>query len=233
MNLEDSENIVTSVLLLPVYNEIEALKVLIPRSIGKFDDIVVIDGGSRDGSIQYCRSQNIDVIQQKNKGKASGVIQALRSLIQLKYDHIVIIDADNTCEPDEAHRLVGTVNPGSILLGNRFHNGRPKSMDRFSYFTNRLVSWIISKRCKLRIEDAQTPFWILSRESARQLIPHLKSKYFDLEIDMVISAAYLDMIIIQKPINYHNRIGKSKFSFRFRFIQIWKVLYHLLRQRTP
>ena len=53
----------TVTIFLPTLNEIEGLKVMIPR-IKKswYTDLIVVDGGSTDGTLQYLKKQNINII---------------------------------------------------------------------------------------------------------------------------------------------------------------------------
>ena len=58
-----------STLLIPTLNEIEALKVIMPK-IDKslVDEILIIDGGSIDGTVEHLESLGYEVLSQKNIG---------------------------------------------------------------------------------------------------------------------------------------------------------------------
>src|SRR3990167_4197605 len=68
----------TTSLLIMTLNEIEGMKAILPR-ISKewFDQILVIDGGSTDGTVEWARKQGYEVYVQKKKGFRHAYCEAL------------------------------------------------------------------------------------------------------------------------------------------------------------
>lgn len=65
-------------LLVPVLNEIVGLQQIMPQIEKNWvDEIVILDGGSTDGTVEYARSQGYTVVVQKEKGLRSGYLEAL------------------------------------------------------------------------------------------------------------------------------------------------------------
>src|SRR5579872_5613438 len=56
-------------LVIPTLNEIEGMRNIIPRiPKGCCDQILVIDGGSTDGTVEYAKEQGYTVMTQRRKG---------------------------------------------------------------------------------------------------------------------------------------------------------------------
>ena len=56
-------------LIAATLNEIEAIQVVLPElQEGWVDEIVITDGGSTDGTVEFCKERGVKVVQQTGKG---------------------------------------------------------------------------------------------------------------------------------------------------------------------
>jgi glycosyltransferase involved in cell wall biosynthesis len=101
-------------LLLPVLNEIDGLKFTLPRIDRRlFADIVVIDGGSTDGSVQYAESQGVRIVTQRRKGLSYAYLDAIRDL---RTDYVVSFSPDGNCLTDQLGQIVRLIRQGFDLV---------------------------------------------------------------------------------------------------------------------
>ena len=77
-------------------NEIEALNFILPLIIKNYsklniDEIIVIEGGSTDGSIDLFNKYNLKIFYQKSKGIGNAIIEAIN---HINSDYIIFFNPD-------------------------------------------------------------------------------------------------------------------------------------------
>lgn len=85
-------------LLVPTLNEIEGMSTVM-RRIQKtwYDQLIILDGGSTDGTIEYAREMGYFVYIQKNPGLRNGYIEVLD---YIEGDVVVTFSPDGNCIPE-------------------------------------------------------------------------------------------------------------------------------------
>ena len=64
-----------SLLVIPTLNEIDGMKQVISKIKKEWvDEILIVDGGSTDGTIEEAKRQNLNVMMQKTKGSHGAAI---------------------------------------------------------------------------------------------------------------------------------------------------------------
>ena len=108
------QNKKTITLLLPTYNEIDGFKAIFPKiDRTLFDDILVVDAGSTDGTVEYAISQGLRVMTQIRKGLGPGVIDAIYTL---KTDAVIEFSLDGNSLVEPLDELVRKMKEGYELV---------------------------------------------------------------------------------------------------------------------
>jgi dolichol-phosphate mannosyltransferase len=226
-------------LLLPTLNEEEALKAL-ASEIPKTFDVLVVDGGSTDGTRKLAESRGDTIIPQKfGSGKGCGVRTGLEYFLASGYSCLAMIDADYTNDPRELPGMIGHLENGSdIVLGSRDREKQVEHLGRFSLFINRSTSMLVSLAYDTDLPDVQTGYWAFGRRAAETLYPKLRASGFEIEYDIVYNSWQEGLRIGYRQVTFRRRIGESKFTVYLRFKQIWhgltyvgKSLALMLKQR--
>jgi glycosyltransferase involved in cell wall biosynthesis len=102
------------VLLLPTYNEVQGLEATVPfidRTL--IDDIIVIDGRSNDGTVEYAFEAGLTVASQLRPGLAFGIFDIARSLT---HDYIIEFSPDGNCKVEQLPELVAKLREGYDMV---------------------------------------------------------------------------------------------------------------------
>jgi glycosyltransferase involved in cell wall biosynthesis len=127
-------------------NEIEAVQVVLPQ-INKswVEEIIIVDGGSTDGTIEYCRENGYFVLEQPGSGYGMGIREAVKIA---QGDIIIEFPPDGNSLAEKIPELVESMQQGyDFVIVSRYKDGA-KSYDddfitargnrMFTYLTNTL-----------------------------------------------------------------------------------------------
>jgi len=135
--------------VIPVINEGERIKRLLERmlilKISNLADIIIVDGGSTDGSLQADELQKTDVrglIIKTGSGKLSAQLRcAYAFALDQGYDGIITIDGNNKDDPEAIPRFIQALNQGvDFVQASRFiPGGIAENTPKFRNFAIRYI----------------------------------------------------------------------------------------------
>jgi glycosyltransferase involved in cell wall biosynthesis len=193
--------------IIPVLNEREAIGIVLDdlKSQG-FDNVIVVDGYSDDGTLDIAREKGAIVLQQHGAGKAGALVTAFDAIAT---PYLVVMDGDSTYKAADIHRLLIHAGEFDEVIGART-KGR-ENIPRL----NRLGNLLISKAFKLLfgepITDVLSGMYLLRTEKVREV--EITSTSFDVEVEIAGSIASSGRIT-QVPIGYGERLGTQKLQAR-------------------
>ena len=203
-------------IMLPTLDEEEALPGIFNRipfeelkSKGYSSRVVIVDGGSKDKTVEIAKELGCEIIEQWGEGKGIGIRQGFEKFLELGDDELVMLDCDGTYHPEEIVRLVTSIPKSGITIGDRLRgNLEPDAMTSTNWIGNQLLTWLAVALHGKSINDLCSGFWAFSRESLMKL--QLNSMRFEIEAEMYTSCAHLDIPIRHIPITYSKRVGEAK-----------------------
>lgn len=132
-------------LLLPTLNEIDGLRLVMPRMNSKwFHQILLVDGGSTDGTVEFAKEQGYDIHLQKRKGLRFAFIEAWPLI---KGDIVITFSPDGNCLPEVIPPLIEKMKEGDydMVVASRYFGGiKSEDDDILTGFGNWLFTTLIN-----------------------------------------------------------------------------------------
>lgn len=198
-----------SSLIIPTYNEENALPLVIEEYMDKVDEIIVVDDGSSDKTYEIAKKYEKPNVKIYKHKKNMGKVAALRTGVANSSGEIIIFtDADYTYPAKYIPLLISEIEKGAdLVLGSRFLGGI-NNMPFLNVIGNRIFSIIATYISCVNITDGQTGYRAFKRDLFDKLDVNAKS--LEYETKMTMRAAKLGYNIVEIPIEYRERIGYSK-----------------------
>lgn len=203
------------IIQIPCYHEEATLALTLaplPRQLPGIDCIewLVIDDGSRDGTVEVARQCGVDHIVRlsHNQGLARAFIAGLEASLQAGADIIVNTDADNQYSADDIPKLIEPILSGKadIVIGAR-------PIDQIEHFSpskrllQRLGSWVVRIASNTDVSDAPSGFRALSRHAAMRLNVFNDYTY---TLETIIQAGQNGLMITSVPIRTNAYLRPSR-----------------------
>ena len=141
-------------LLLPTLNEIEA--------------VIVVDGGSTDGTVEYLRGQGLAIHSQARRGYGVGMRQGM---LMARGDIVVEFTQDGNSVPADIPRIIDKMTEGyDLVIGSRYHGGaHSEDDDWLTAIGNRLFTTAVNVLFGARYTDVLVGFRAYRRDAALRL----------------------------------------------------------------
>ena len=222
-------------IIVPVFNEANNILVLLKKielNITPFDQIIIIDDGSTDGTYDEIKNVSHTIIKHdSNLGKGRAIINGIKAA---KGDLIILIDGDGQDDPSEITKLINGINQGyDFVIGSRFVEDEHKKIKRFTktalstinWFGNKSLTMMINLLFNLNIKDSQSGFKCIKTSEIKKL--NLVSPRYEIETEIIIKSKRNGLKILEVPVHrYERKHGISNlFDIPFgRVIFLLKVL---------
>jgi glycosyltransferase involved in cell wall biosynthesis len=149
-----AESRATIALLLPTLNELKGLQAVIPhldRSL--VEDIIVIDGGSTDGTIEYAMDMGLTIASQTRPGLHNAVFDIAQSL---SHDYVVEFSPDGNCKVEQLPELVAKLREGfdHVVVSRYLDHAVSDDDHAITAFGNWMFSRLMRPLARFPVTDA-------------------------------------------------------------------------------
>ena len=197
--------------IIPTHNEAQSIgRVLADLPADLVTEVLVVDSNSTDGTPDIASSMGARVLHEPRRGYGRACLTGLDQASSP--DVVVFLDGDYSDRPAELPILLAPILDGraDITLGSRIGpQSTPGALPWHSVFGNRLAAFLITHLYEVPITDLG-PFRAARADVLRQL--QLKETTYGWAVEIILKGALYGFRIVEVPVSYYPRIGKSKIS---------------------
>ena len=175
----------------------------------EFAEVVVVDDGSRDGTVHVAQNAGVRVLQNPgNRGKGYSV---RHGMLEAKGDWALFSDADLSSPIEELEKLWCAVEreKAQAAIGSR-------DLDRsligvrqplFREFGGRFFNLVIRLITGLPFHDTQCGFKLLETAAARQIFGRQRVERFGFDVEALFIAQRLGYRTLEVPVRWNDVAG--------------------------
>jgi glycosyltransferase involved in cell wall biosynthesis len=205
--------------IIPAFNETDSIaKVIAGIPPGFVDEVVVVDNNSTDSTSEVARDAGALVLKEHRQGYGYAFLKGVEYLRSKSNSPaiVVFLDADYSDYPEEIADLIKPIAEQGydMVIGSRTLGEKMKgAMKPWQTSGNRLITFLIRILYNTAFTDLG-PFRAIKFD--RLLALNMEEKTYGWPVEMQIKAVKQGLRILEIPVKYRPRIGKSKISGNFK-----------------
>lgn len=220
-------------IVIPAWNERANLELLIPglkdviRKIGVSADLIVVDGGSHDGTRETAESLGARVLEQRERGYGGALLTGFGAT---SAEYIVTLDADLSHPPIFIEEFWRRRDQAEMLIASRYVTGGRAEMSSFRRFLSIVLNRTYSRLLSLPARDVSSGFRMYRRESLIDLKPLARD--FDFNEEILILIYNRGGRVMEVPFHYMPRANGQSHAKLIKFgLAYTRTLWRMLRLR--
>lgn len=142
-----------SILILTL-DELEGISSILPRIKKEwYHDLVIVDGGSTDGTFEYVKEQGYFIFRQVKKGFGAAITEGAEKLTG---DMIIVLSPDGNSIPELIPKITDKMNQGyDIVVASRYREGaKSYDDDMVTALGNRMFTALVNLFFRANITDS-------------------------------------------------------------------------------
>lgn len=211
--------------IIPALNEEEALPHVLralPREHVR--EVIVVDNGSTDRTADVARSSGARVERERRRGYGAACLKGISSLSETRI--VVFLDGDYSDFPEDLPKLIDPIleDRADLVLGSRERGALLPQQ----WIGGRVAALLLGILFRARYADLG-PFRAIRRDALERL--KMSDRTYGWTVEMQVKASKLGLRVLEVPVRYRKRIGKSKISGTFSGVigAGWKIFFTILK----
>jgi len=194
-------------LIIPVIDEAKSIGAVVgavPRKV--VDEIIVVDGGSRDDTVAIARAAGARVIVEPRSGYGAACLAGAHAAGP-DCSVVAFMDGDGSDDPADLMRIVGPIVAGEadFVIGSRVRGPRePGSLGTHQLLAGRVAGLVNQLLYGVPYTD-MGPLRAIRRDALEAL--QMQERTYGWNLEMQMRAARAGLRILELPVRHRNRAG--------------------------
>jgi glycosyltransferase involved in cell wall biosynthesis len=219
-------------LVIPVYNEVENLRILLEEISAALDgedidyEAIFIDDGSNDGSFELLKSLREDndhiviISFRRNYGQTAAFAAGFD---YARGQYIVTMDADRQNDPADIPKLIARINEGDCDVVNGWRENRQDPL-LMRKVPSKIANWLIATTTGVYLHDRGCSLRLFRSEVVQELNLYGEMHRFIPEL-----CSFNGFQLAEVPVNHRPRVaGHSKYGISRTFrviVDLFTILF--------
>jgi dolichol-phosphate mannosyltransferase len=218
--------------VLPVVNERDNLRELIPqlKSLAQrlhlTHEVIVVDGGSTDGTQATAAELGARVVQERRRGYA-GALET--GFDEAHGAYVLTLDADMSHDPDFVAKMWRVRERSDIVIASRYVHGGVAYTSLLRNLSSRLLNRVLRRVLSMPVRDLSSGFRLYRRAALMDL--ELKGRNFEALEEILVTAYNRGFSVAEVPFTYfprgsgrsHARMIRFGLDLTYSAVQLWKL----------
>lgn len=198
--------------VVPAYNEAESVTrtvdhiVSVVSDASESDEIIVVDDGSDDGTLEELRSLAEDVSQvecvsyEENQGKGHAVKMGCR---QASGEFVLFVDADGDLTPERITTFLDRMRTtdADVVIGSKRHPDSDVTYPLKRRILSKGYSLLIRVLFGLKVTDTQVGMKLLRGEVVDDVMPLVLVRRYAFDVELLALAHSRGYVIVEAPVS--------------------------------
>jgi len=204
--------------VLPVLNERENLRVLLPRLRTLFQhlhlnyEVITVDGGSSDGTRELAQEMGARVIAERRRGYA-GALET--GFAEAKGDYILTLDADMSHEPAFVAKMWRARHQADIVIASRYVRGGVAYASWGRRVLSRILNMALRRLLSMPVQDLSSGFRLYRRGAVQDI--QFEGRNFEVLEEILVKSFARGFSVVEVPFTYFPREEGSSHARLIRF----------------
>jgi len=192
--------------VIPALNEGASIGELVRRVIGEAKrlgvghEVIVVDGGSTDGTPRWAADAGATVVRQPGRGYADALLAGFR---HARGAYVASMDADYSHDPDFLRALWAARHDAELVIASRYVAGGYGYMPLFRRILSRILNAVSRSVLSLPFRDLSSGFRLYDRRALDRLAP--RAQRFDVLIEILARIRAEGWRVKEIPFHYRQR----------------------------